>query len=207
MRLFYFPGSTNSRRAQLAAAHLDVSIELVFVDLAKGAQRKPDFLAMNPNGKVPVLEDNGFLLWESHAIMQYLADKTPGQTVYPCETRARADIDRWLFWNASTFQPAVSILTWETIVKGIKGLGGPDAAAVKRGEELVTESARVLDGHLKGREWLSGGDVTLADLAVATPLAFADQAKLPIFGFSNVQSWFERVRGLAAWKKTEPNRG
>ena len=80
MRLYQHPMSANSRAATLAALQLKAPVELVFVDLAKGEQRLPAYLKLNPNHRVPVLEDGDFHLWESRAIMQYLADKTPGQT-------------------------------------------------------------------------------------------------------------------------------
>src|SRR5690349_7727593 len=128
MRLYHNPFSANARRAVMTALELGTKLELVTVDLAKGEQRKPEFLRMNPNGRVPVLDDDGFFLTESHAIMIHLAEKTPGQTVYPTELRARADVNRWLFWSAHHFMPAVSILNWERFVKGLLKLGEPDPA-------------------------------------------------------------------------------
>jgi len=202
MRLYHHPFSSNARRAVMTALHLGAPVELVLVDLSKGEQRKPDLLALNPNGKVPVLDDGGFVLWESHAIMQYLAEKTPGQTVYPSELRARADVNRWLFWSAYHFQPSASILGWEHFVKPLLGAGPADPAMVQRGEQQVTECARVLDAHLAGREWLAQDRVTLADLAVSTPLMMSERAKLPVSGFANLAAWFERVQKLEAWKKT-----
>jgi len=163
MRLYHFVFSTNARRAVMTAVHLEAKVDLVAVDLARREHLKPGYLALNPNGKVPVLEDDGFVLWESHAIMQYLADKTPGQTVYPQEARARADVNRWLFWSAHHFQPAASVLNWEHNVKPMIGLGAPDPAAVKRGEELIAPLAAVLDAHLGGRTWVAQDKVTLAD--------------------------------------------
>jgi glutathione S-transferase len=188
----------------MTALHLDAKVELVAVDLSKGAQRRPEFLRLNPNGKVPVLDDDGFVLWESHAIMQYLADKTPGQTVYPLEARARADVNRWLFWSAHHFQPAASVLNWEHNVKAMIGLGAPDPAAVKRGEELIVPLAAVLDEHLVGRTWVAQDKVTLADLALATPLMTMDRAKLPVKDRPNLMRWFARVQELDAWKRTNP---
>ena len=139
----------------MTAVHLEAKVDLIAVDLARREHLKPDYLALNPNGKVPVLNDDGFVLWESHAIMQYLADKTPGQTVYPQEARARADVNRWLFWSAHHFQPAASVLNWEHNVKAMIGLGAPDPAAVKRGEELIVPLAAVLDAA-PGRPHLGG---------------------------------------------------
>lgn len=202
MRLYHHPMSSNARRARMAAIQLGVPLDLELVDLAKGEQKKPAFLRMNPNGRVPVLEDEGFYLDESHAIMAYLADQTPGQTLYPTALRARADVNRWLFWSAQHFQPAVSVLNWERVVKRFIGQGDPDPAAVQRGEALVTDCGRVLDAHLAGRAWVSGDALTLADLAIAAPLMSLAAAKLPVTGFASVLAWFERVQALDAWKQT-----
>jgi glutathione S-transferase len=202
MRLYHHPYSFNARRAVMAALHLGSPVELVFVDLAKGEQRQPQFLKLNPNHRVPVLEDDGFLLWESHAIMQYLADKTPRQTVYPAETRARADVNRWLFWCSQHLSPAIAILNWEHVVKGILGLGGADPAEVRRGEQLVREFAGVLDAHLAGREWICGDGLSLADIAIAAPFAATVPAKLPVGDLGNLARWFAQVQTVEAWKKT-----
>jgi glutathione S-transferase len=202
MRLYYHPLSSNARRAVLTAAHLGTSVELVFIDLAKGEQKKPDFLRKNPNGKIPVLEDDGFFLHESHAIMQYLADATPGQTVYPAERRARADVNRWLFWSAQHFQPAVGILMWERAIKGMLGQGGPDEREVQRGERLFGELAPILDAQLRGKQWIMGETLSLADFALAASLTMTEPAKLAVAPYSNMNSWFSRVQTLDAWKKT-----
>jgi glutathione S-transferase len=202
MRLYHHPYSFNARRAVMTALHLNSPVELVFVDLQKGEQRQPQFLELNPNHRVPVLEDDGFVLWESHAIMQYLADKTPRQTVYPAETRARADVNRWLFWCGQHFSPAIGILNWEHVIKGVLGLGAADAAEVRRGEQLAREFGGILDAHLAGRDWISGDGLSLADIAIATPLAASVPAKLPLTDLGNLQRWFARVQTLEVWKKT-----
>lgn len=204
MRLYYHPQSTCSRRALLAAAHLDAPVELVMVDLFRGEHRTPEFLRLNANHRVPVLDDGGFVLWESHAIMQYLADKTPRQTIYPTEVRERADVNRWLFWCAAHLMPAITILNWENNIKGLLGLGSPDAAEVRRGEEQMCEFGGVLDAHLAQRAWICGDALTLADLAIAAPLADLARARLPVQGFANLQRWFAGVQALDAWKSTQP---
>jgi glutathione S-transferase len=207
MRLYHHPLSSNARRAVMTAHHLGVDVELVLIDLSRGAQRAPSFVRMNPNAKVPVLEDGDLVLWESHAIMQYLADITPGQTLYPADARARADVNRWLFWCAHHFAPSVGVLGWERIVKKIVGAGDPDPAAEARGEALVAGLAKILDGHLAGKEWIAQGQLTLADLSVATPLMIAGPARLPLAGCPNLIAWLERVQALDAWKRTSPGDG
>jgi len=204
MRLYYHPLSANSRRAVMTALHLAVPVELVLVDLVKQEQRQPTYLARNPAGRVPVLEDDGFLLPESHAIMIYLAEKTPGQTLYPTDTRARAEVNRWMFWCSHHFTPAVSVLNWENMVKGLIGLGGPDPAELMRGEKLVLETAILLDAHLADREWVAGPAMTLADLSLSTPLMTTARARLPVTELKNLQAWFGRMQALDVWKKTSP---
>jgi glutathione S-transferase len=202
MRLYHHPMSLNARRAVLTALQLDAPVELAFVDLRAQENLKPQFLQMNPNHRVPVLVDGDFQLWESRAIMQYLADKTPRQTIYPTDVRARADVNRWLFWCSQHFTPAIGILNWENFVKPMIGRGGPDPLEVKRGETLLAEFATVLDAHLASREWICGSALTLADLSIAAALGCAGPAKAPVAQYANLQKWFGNMQGLEAWKKT-----
>lgn len=203
MRLYYHPLSSNSRRVTMTAAQLGLSPDLVIVDLPSGQHRTAEYLQLNPNGKVPLLDDDGFLLWESHAIMQYLSDQTPGQTIYPTAVRARADVNRWLFWSAYHFTPAVGVISRERVSKRmVGGIGAPDLAEVARGEALLRSAVSVLDAHLAGRAWIAQDALTLADLAIAAPLMHTAAAQLPLEDFANVQAWFERVRTLEAWKTT-----
>lgn len=205
MKLYHFPYSPNARKARMATLLLGIDVQVVNVDLGKGEQRRPEFLALNPNGRVPVLEDNGFVLWESHAIMAYLADsKKPGTALYPAETRARADVNRWLYWGASHWGPALGALNFENILKAFFKLGAPDPAQVKRQEDSIRAFSAVLDGHLAKRTWLSGSALTIANVAIACPLMTAARAKAPVDSFAHVQAWFSRIKAQDAWQKTEP---
>jgi glutathione S-transferase len=204
MRLYYHPLSSNSRRVLVTAIHLETKLDLVVVNLLKGEQRSPEYLRLNPNGKVPLLDDDGFHLWESHVIMQYLADKTQGQTIYPQEIRARADVNRWLFWSAYHFTPAVGLISRERVSKKMAGgSGDPDPVEIERGEALFAIAARILDAHLAGRQWIAQDRLSLADLAIASPLMHSAAAQLPITGCGNVQAWFSRIQALDAWKRAE----
>jgi glutathione S-transferase len=204
MKLYFHPMSGNSRRVLLVATHLDVPLERVVVDLAKGEQREAPYLSRNPNGRVPLLDDDGFLLWESRAIMQYLAEKTPGQTLLPTDARGRADVIRWLFWCAAHMAPANTILVLENFVKALTGRGPADPAEVARGEALVAQHAPVLDAHLAGRTWVAQDRLTLADFSLASSFALAGPARLPIGSYANLQAWLGRVQELDAWKRTAP---
>ena len=204
MKLYFHPQSGNSRRVLLVAAHLEAPLERIVVELSKGEQKGAPHLARNPNGRVPVLEDDGLVLWESRAIMQYLADRTPGQTLYPTELRARADVNRWLFWCAAHMAPANTILVQENFVKPLMGRGAADPAEVARGEALVAQFATILDAHLADRTWVSGDQLTLADYSLAAGFALAGPARLPIADHRQLRDWLGRVQELDAWRQTQP---
>jgi glutathione S-transferase len=200
MRLYYHPLSSNSRRVLLTAHQLRLDLELALVDLAKGEHKTPEYLRLNPNGRIPLLVDGGFELWESHAIMQYLADTTPGQDIYPLEVAARADVNRWLFWSAFHFAPAAALIIRERVSKRLLG-GAADPVEVARGEAALPAAALMLDQHLAGKQWIAQGRLTLADFAVAAPLMHTAAAQLPVTQFAHLQAWFARVQALEAWAR------
>lgn len=203
MKLYFHPMSGSSRRVLLVATHLEVPLERIVVELTKGEHRAGPHLSRNPNGRVPVLEDDGFVLWESRAIMQYLAEKTPGQSVFPTDPRGRADVNRWLFWCATHMAPANTILVFENFVKSLSGRA-PDVTEVARGEALVREYAPILDAHLAGKTWVAQDRLTLADFSIAASFALAGPARLPIGDYANLPAWLGRVQALDAWKRTAP---
>ncbi|HVV86962.1 MAG TPA: glutathione S-transferase family protein [Kofleriaceae bacterium] len=204
MKLYFHPLSGNSRRVLLAATHLDVALERIVIDLPNGEQKGAPHVARNPNGRVPVLDDDGFVLWESRAIMQYLADRTPGQTLYPTARQARADVNRWLSWCTAHMAPANAILVQENFVKPLTGRGPADPAEVARGEAQVAQFAGVLDAHLAGRTWVAQDQLTLADYSLAAGFALAGPARLPIADHRHLRAWLGRVQELDAWQRTQP---
>lgn len=202
MRLYHNPLSSNARRVMLTASQLGIQLEEVFIDLGNEADRNRLF-EVNICGKVPVLEDDGFELWESCAIMQYLADKAGAAEVYPTALKERADVNRWMFFGAQHFSPAIGILTWEYLWKKLVTGQDPDPVEIGKGEHFVHEHASVLDQHLATRQWLSGDKLTLADFAVASPLMYLGRVKIPIEQYTHLLAWFERVKQTPAWQQTE----
>lgn len=202
MKIHFSPFSSNARKVLMTARELGLAPELVLVNLAKGEQRKPEFLALNPNGKVPLLVDGDFALSESQAIMAYLADTTPGQTLYPPDPRARALVNQWMFWSANHFGPAISMINCERVVKKMIGQGPPDEEMVARGEALFHGFAKILDAHLADRIWLCGGALSLADISVGCPLMIAVPAALPLEPYAHLRAWFARVQERDSWRST-----
>jgi glutathione S-transferase len=202
MRLYTNPLSSNGRRVLLAAHVLGLPLEVIAVDFRDEGDRAR-LREINLNGKLPVLEDGPFVLWESCAIMQYLADQAPEQELYPLDPRARADVNRWMFWACQHFAPAVGVLTFENIWKAMRGMGEADPRELARGERELLQFGAVLDKQLEGREWVTGKALSLADLAIAPSLMYMDKARLPLDRFPNVMAWFERIKALEAWQKTD----
>jgi glutathione S-transferase len=203
MRLYHHPASSNGRRVMLAAIHMGTQLELTEVNLMNQEDRRR-LVALNPNNKVPVLQDGEFTLWESCAIMQYLADRTHGQKLYPDNILVRADINRWMLWTCQHFSPALGIIVYENIWKGLTGNGGPDQQEIDRASRQVAQFAAVLEQHLAGRDWLVGDQLSLADFAVAASLMYTEQAKLPVTQYPKLMAWYGRIQQLDAWKQTVP---
>ena len=203
MKLYGFPPSPNTRKVQAVAAHLGIPLELSFVDLSKGGARTPEFLAINPCARTPVLVDGDFTLWESNAIMQYIAGKSPN-SLWPEGVRARADIARWQFWQTAHWRDGCSGLIWENVVKQFMGAGDTDPAAVKTAEEAFHRDAKVLDGHLARHSWLVNDALTLADFSVGAYLHFALPAKMPLAPYPAIRAWYARIEAVPAWKSTAP---
>src|SRR5712691_1658433 len=204
MKLYGFPPSPNTWKVRAVAAQLGLRLDLEFVDLTKGQSRTPEYLAFNPTGRTPVLVDGDFKLWESNAIMQYLASQT-SNPLWPNDARVRADIMRWQSWQLAHWsKEGCEPLIFERLVKKFLNLGAPDAAVVAKGTECFDREARVLDAHLGKQPYLVGREPTLAEFAVAAPLFYAKEAELPLAPYAHIRDWFERVSALPAWRETAP---
>ncbi len=204
MKLYGFPASPNTWKVRALAAQLKMPLEFELVDLLKGAQQTPAFLAINPTGRTPVLVDGDFKLWESNAILQYLASKSP-TPLYPSDAKGRADVSRWqcwelAHWGAQACQP----LTFENLVKKFVNLGAPDQAVVAKATEAFNKEAKMLDAHLARHKYLVNDTLTIADFTVAAPLFHAQGAGMPVASYANIGAWFGRVSALPCWSETAP---
>jgi glutathione S-transferase len=204
MKLYGFPPSPNTWKVRALAAYLGVPLEFEFIDLTKGAQHAQGYLALNPTGRTPTLVDGDFRLWESNAILQYIAGKT-NNAVWPNDAKIRADIAHWQFWQLAHWgAEACQPLTFQRLVKKLMNLGPPDAAAIAKGTEAFNKEAKMLDAHLAKHKYLVGDALTVADFAVAAPLLYAQQAEMPLGPYANVRGWLERVTALPCWRETAP---
>lgn len=203
MKLYITPMSPNSRKVTAVVAHLGLDCETQIVDLSKGENKTPEFLAVNPNGKVPALSDGDFSLWESNSIMSYLCSKVDTD-LWP-NSDARYDITRWMNWELAHWGRWISTYGYETLLKAMFGQGGPDEAVLKEAGGFIGRFARVLDDHLAKRDFLVGEGLTLADFSVATHLTYRVPAKLPLDGFANIDAWSKRLDEIPAWRESMPS--
>lgn len=198
LKLHAFPISPRGFKVLAVAEHLGIPYEFVLCDMPKGAHKTEAYTLVNPNQKMPALEDGDFKLWESNAIIQYLASKKPG-SLLPTDEQARADVARWMFWESTTWDPAAAILAFENFVKGFFGMGGPDPARVAEGEQKFHFGARILDAHLKGRDFVSGDKLSIADFSLAAALTMAEAGKFPLAPYAEIQRWGAAMAALPAW--------
>jgi len=205
MQLYLAYVSPNCRRPLAVAAHLGIDLEHVVVDFFKGEQKSPDYLAINPNGKIPTLVDGDLKLWESAAIMQYLADQKQANTLYPAELAARANVHRWMYWGLNHFGPAVGVFTWENFAKPTFGFGEPDQDRLANAKGDFATVAAILDAHLgENGPFVCGDEVTLADFGLAGAEHLWDRAQLPLDGHDNIIAWRARLNQVPAWQATAP---
>jgi glutathione S-transferase len=198
----YFSDTLNPRKVCALALHLQSPVEFIRVELGTGEHLTPAFRAMNPNAKVPVLVDGDLVLWESNAIMCHLAEKA-GSDLWPRDAR-RIDVMRWLMWDATEFAPLASVFYFEHIIKPRFGLGEPDATETEKATPGFQRFAKVLEAHLKGKRYLVGDALSIADFAVAITLPYAEQTGLPINNFPEIRRWHEGLNALQAWREPFP---
>jgi glutathione S-transferase len=205
MKIYTFNPSPNARKVAAVVAHLGLTdVEPELVRLHKGEHRQPDYLAINPMGKVPALRDGNLTLWESNAICQYLAERSGDRSFYPTDAKTRADIARWLFWEAGSWGPVIDVYTHENVRKPMLGMGIADTARLVDAEQRFAPLARLLEEHLTARAFLVGDDVTLADFVVGGAATYVERGRIPFNKYPNVAAWWTRLNGIEAWGRTMP---
>ena len=195
MKLYLFPPSGRVIAIVALKNHLGLECELSPIDLGAGDQLNGPYVALNPNRKMPTLEDGGFVLWESNAILFYMASKRPERGLWPADVTAQADVLRWLAWESAHWDAeSIGMVTYEKASKAVLGLGPPDAAFIQRGETNFERFASVLDSALRGKAWLTGDRLTIADFSVGGLVPSAERMGLPVGRFPEIARWY---RGLA----------
>lgn len=202
MQIYADPITVNSRKVIAGLKFLEVDYTLNHTDYFKGEQKSPEYMKINPNACLPSMVDDGFTLWESNAILQYAANKHNRTQAYPTDLKTRADINRWLLWESSSWMPSCYVYLVENCVKPVLE-EKPDPTVLAEEEPNFRKLAGILESRLAGGEWLCGSNPTIADIAVAAPMHLHAVQGLPLNDFPNLVRWMtEKVEKLPAWNET-----
>ena len=202
LQVYLDPCTVNSRKVLAGLDLIGIPYELRHVDYFSGAHKKPEFLEINPNGAVPAVVDGDLALSESNAILQYAADLGASEKYYPRDLKHRADINRWLLWEASTWFPSCYTYLVEYVVKPLLKTE-PDETIIEKEAANWHRLASILDARLAKSKWLAGDTVTIADIAVAAPMHLRKWQRLPLDEHANLKRWMADVERLPCWQKTQ----
>ena len=188
MQLYDLELSGNCYKVRLFAALANIKLELIAIDFLAGEHKSPALLALNPFGELPILDDNGFILRDSHAILIYLAGKYAGEAWWPSAPKLQAEVSQWLFTSANEIQH------------------GPCAARLvdKFNNDLDKELALLrtektldlIEKHLKQHRWLAIQRPTIADIAVFPYVALAAEGGIDLSPYPQINAWINRIKAL-----------
>ena len=197
MRLWGRRSAFNVQKVMWAMAELGLEYEHLEVGGRFRGLETPQFLALNPNGRIPVLEDNGLAIWESHTIIRYLAATYGAGSLWPSDPRVRSLADRWMDWMLATLQPEFMKLFWGFFRTPEKHRN------VKLIEAAMTQCEKhfaVLDAHLQGRAFVAGENFSMGDIPVATSLYRYFEMGISIPELPNVCAWYEGLSARPAYR-------
>ena len=205
MKLYTIVGSPNSRKVLAVVNHTGMEVDIEHLDFFAGDNQQPNYTALNPNAMVPTLVDGDLKLWESNAIIQYLADKAGDNQLYPTDLAIRADINRWLAWELAHFNQAFGTLAFESVAKpNFFGTPG-DPAVIDWSAKQLTRFAAVLNVHLQHRNHMVGDSLTLADYAIIHVEFFKEMVPFDWMPFPHLNRFFDQMRQSPHWAATAAN--
>jgi glutathione S-transferase len=186
VRIYTFTITPNNRKVEAFVRHFDLDVDVHHVSFKDKETQSAAYLAINPMGKVPALTDGDFKLWESNAILTYLATRFPETNALPTDAQGRADVDRWLHWQSCHLMPAMGALK----------------VADEKDLSTLMPLLKILDQQLKGREYVTG-QLTVADFAIAAYLMTKLGRQLDYSAFPNLRAWLDRMSGMKGFVETQ----
>jgi glutathione S-transferase len=189
MRLYDFLSSGNGYKVRLLLSQLAIPFERVEMNILEQATRTPEFLAKNPNGRIPVLElEDGTFLAESNAILFYLAD---GTSFLPSDRLERSRVLQWMFFEQYSHEPYVAVArAWLHLF----GMDEERRRQLPQKQRLGYDALRVMEGHLAARAFFVGERYSIADIALFAYTHVADEGGFDLGRFPAVRAWLDRVR-------------
>jgi len=190
--------SVNVQKVMWAVGELKLAHERIDVGGAFGKNREPAYLAMNPNGLVPTLQEDDFILWESNSIVRYLAAKYGAGSLEPSDLRARARAGSWMDWQLSVAGPAITPMFWGLIRTPPEKR---DHAAINAAREKTIDAMRILDAQLGTTAFLAGETFSMGDIPAAL-MAYRFRRLVPErIGLDHLERWFAGMEARPAFKQ------
>ena len=190
--------SSNVMKVLWCADELGLAYERVDIGGQFGGNREPAYLALNPNGLVPTIEDDGLVLWESNTIVRYLAAKQRAEKLYPSAPAARADVERWMDWQLSVVNsPMTTMFLGYVRTPADKR----DPAALESARRTAAAAWTILDRHLAGRDFIAGRDFTVGDIALGVQAWRWFNLPIERPDLPHLRAWFERLLARPVYKK------
>lgn len=198
MELLLDPRTINSRKVLAGCKLVGAEYTLNRLDYFQAEQTSPAYLAINPMASMPALKDGNFTLWESNAILQYAAEKVGNTSAYPTDLQTRADVNRWLLWESSSWFGSCYKYVVENCVKPLLG-GETDQSILDAEEPNFHKLAGILDARLAGSRYMCGEQPTIADVAIAAPMHIHGYFKLPLSEHPNLVRWMTQDVEKQSW--------
>jgi glutathione S-transferase len=196
LRIWGRTNSVNVKKVLWAAEELGLEYERVDAGMQFGVVHTPQYRKLNPNGLVPTIEDDGFVLWESHTIVRYLAAKHAAGRLWPTDLRERADAERWMDW-AFTFQAAFRAVFWGLVRTPPEKR---DAAAIEEGRKKSAELLGHLEGALAGRDYVAGRNFTIGDIPIGCHVQLWMRLPIERPKHPALEAWFARLVERPAYR-------
>jgi glutathione S-transferase len=189
--------SSNVQKAMFAIGELGLANERIDIGGAFGKNREPAYLAMNPNGLVPTLEEDGFLLWESNAIIRYLAGKFGAGTLEPADPHVRARANQWMDWQLSVIGPAITPVFWGMIRTPPEQR---NHKAIDEGKVKTTAAVKVLDEQFAKTQYAAGNAFSMGDIPMAV-MCYRYRELVPERpSFPNFERWYAAIAARPAFR-------
>jgi glutathione S-transferase len=192
------------RRVLALVKHLGIKAEFIDVSQQPGGLKSPEFVALNPNKKAPVLVDGDLVLWEASAIMAHLCIKA-GSDMWPAHNPAeQVEVLKWLSWNDCHWIGAVGSHYLEHVVKRTFNLGEPDSAVLLPKNANLEKFAKVLEKGLEGKQFIACGRLTIADFQLASMARYWRESEMPLEKYPNIVRWLDGLERIPAWADPWP---
>ncbi len=199
--LHEYPASGNCYKIRLVAAHLGLPLERRSYDIMKGETHTPEFLReVNPNGRIPVLQDGARLLAESNAACFYLAD---GSDLVPDDRFQRADMLHWMFWEQYNHEPNIATLRFWMRNVGLDALTEVQRMQIKNKREAGNAALNLMDDHLEKHRFLAADRFTIADICLFAYTHVADEADFDLKDYPAILAWMERIMTMPGHVRLE----